>query len=170
MQSSKPKPMFRNNAIAILLLLGFVSCNPVGEKIEEIGLKANEITSAEGVDLKKGDVVTIWSKVSTNNTMVSPNISLRYNIENKDESLKNDSIHVAGGSHIINSSKSEESYQTSDSNEKDSTVYYTKWEYEAENASFTAPRDGKYNFDFKLRYTGEGFLRDEISVILRKKN
>jgi len=151
------------------MLFGLGACNPVGSDIGEVALKSNEIASAEGIDLKKGDVVTIWSKVSTSGETVSPRLSLRYSIENNDELLKNDSVKVSGGKHIINSQKSEESYQTNSSTDKDSTVYYTKWEYEAESASFTVPRDGKYNFDFKLKNAGDGFLNDEVAVILRKK-
>lgn len=155
--------------MAVLLLLGLDACNPVGNDIAEVGLKANEITSAEGIELKKGDVVTIWSKVATNSETVSPSLTLRYSIENNDETLKNDSVQVIKGTHLINSHKSEESYQTNSSTERDSTVYYTKWEYEAESASFTAPRNGRYNFDFKLKNSSDGFLRDEVAVILRKK-
>ncbi|WP_131536479.1 hypothetical protein [Pedobacter nototheniae] len=157
--------MFKNNLLAALFIISFASCNPIGTDITEVPLQIGEITSAEGVDLKKGDVVTIWSKVAAKEA--TPDFKIKFNVESRGQSLMFDSLNVMGGTHIVNSKKTTESYNSS-SSAGDSTVYYTVWDFEIENKKFTVPRDGKYNFDFKLTKAGTSFPSSEISIILRK--
>ncbi|WP_316801978.1 hypothetical protein [Pedobacter nototheniae] len=159
--------MLRKNLIAALFIVSFASCNPIGTDVTEVPLQINEITSADAVNLKKGDVVTIWSKVSAKDD--TPVFKIKFNIESQGQSLMYDSLNVMAGTHIVNSKKTKESY-TSSSSAGDSIKYYTVWDFEIENKKFTAPHDGKYNFDFKLINAGTSFPSNEISIILRKSS
>lgn len=158
--------MFKYHILPFLLLLTLISCNPVGADIIEIPLKVGEISSAEGIDLKKGDKVMIWSKLETNDKDDSPAFKVRYHIESEGKSLLFDSLDVFNGSHQINSKKTTESYRSS-SDGKESTIYYTQHEFEIENTQFIVPKDGKYNFDFKLTQDRSSFSKG-FSIILRK--
>lgn len=159
--------MFKYHILPFLLLLTLISCNPVGADIIEIPLKVGEISSAEGIDLKKGDKVMIWSKLETNDKDDSPAFKVKYHIESEGKSLLFDSLDVFKGEHQINSKKTTESYDSRGSSDKDSTIYYTQHEFEIENTQFIAPKDGKYNFDFKLTQDRSSFSKG-LSIILRK--
>ncbi|NQX38752.1 hypothetical protein SAMN05421820_101785 [Pedobacter steynii] len=158
--------MFKYHIIPSFLLFALISCNPVGADIAEIPLKRGEVSSAEGIDLKKGDKVTIWSKLETNDKDDSPAFKVKYHIESAGKSLLYDSLDVFNGNHQINSKKTTESYRSS-SDDKESTIYYTQHEFEIENTQFIVPKDGKYNFDFKLTQDLSTFSKG-FSIILRK--
>ncbi|NTE03538.1 hypothetical protein G6M26_07275 [Agrobacterium tumefaciens] len=161
--------MFRNNLLLVLFILGLSSCNPVGEEITALDLSEGEIATAENVTLKKGDVVTIWAKVTSSSEDKSPAFRVKFNIETKGQSILLDSLNVSNEDHVINSKKTKESYSQS-SSKGDSTIYYTLHEYETESRKFTAPYDGKYAFDFKLMSQSNsfGFNHSKLSIILRK--
>ncbi|MFW0715649.1 hypothetical protein [Pedobacter sp. N23S346] len=161
--------MYRNYLFPVLFILGFSSCNPVGKELTVLELATGEIVSAENVSLKKGDVVTIWSKVSKSSEDEGAAFNVKFNVENKGQSILFDSLNVSAGDHIINSKETEESYNQSNS-AGDSTVYYTVHEYETESKKFTAPKDGEYSFDFKLseRSSQGSIFGSKLSIILRK--
>lgn len=159
--------MFKYPIIPSLLLFALISCNPVGKDLIEIPLKRGEVSSAEGIELKKGDKVTIWSKLETNDKDDSPAFKVRYHIESGGKSLVYDSLDVFKGEHQINSKKTTESYHSTSSSDKDSTIYYNQHEFEVENTQFVAPKDGKYNFDFKLTQDLSTFSKG-LSIVLRK--
>ncbi|SHE77486.1 hypothetical protein [Pedobacter caeni] len=164
--------MFKYYIVPCLLLLALASCNPVGENIIELPLQAGEISSAENIDLKKGDKVVIWSKLTLNDDEVLPDFKVRVNVENEGKSVWSDSLKVLKGRHAINSERSTEAYEVlgggdSDGVEKDSTAYYSKRTFELDNADFIVPKDGKYNFDFKLKLDINSHNKG-FSIILRK--
>lgn len=159
--------MFKYHILPAFLLFALISCNPVGEEIIEIPLKVGEVSSAEGIELKKGDKVMIWSKLETNDKDDAPAFKVRYHIGSAGKTLLYDSLDVFKGEHEIHSKKTTESYQTMSSSDKDSMVYYQQHEFEIENTQFVAPKDGKYDFDFKLTQDLSSFSKG-LSVILRK--
>jgi hypothetical protein len=159
--------MFKNNILAALVVLGMSSCNPIGEKIAEIPLSAGEIGSANAIDLKKGDVITIWSKVSERSDKEDAPFKVKYNIERDGQRIIFDSLKVTDGNHIINAEKTTESY-TESSSAGDSTKHYTLKQFEIENKKITIPRDGKYNFDFKLVDGDYDFFNNDMLITLRK--
>ncbi|MFD2285687.1 hypothetical protein GJU39_08750 [Pedobacter petrophilus] len=161
--------MSKNYLFPVLFILGFSSCNPVGKELTVLELANGEIVSAENVSLKKGDVVTIWTKVSTSSKDEGGAFQVKFNIESKGKSLLLDSLNLNAEDHVINSKKTEESYNQSSST-GDSTVHYTVHEYETESKKFTAPADGKYAFDFKLidRSNNRSLFGGKMAIILRK--
>lgn len=152
--------------IVSLFLISLVSCNPVGEDLAEIQLIPNEITSAKGLDLKKGDEVIFWVKNSASSQgLVDYNV--RYSVALNNKIISYDSTSVQYGDHTINSKVSESDGIISQffSSENGSAI-----EFERENKSFKVPEDGKYDFDFKL-YNPEddSFFSKSFSVIIRGK-
>lgn len=152
--------------IASLFIISQVSCNPVGEDLTEIQLIPNEITSAKGLDLKKGDEVVFWVKNSVpSESLVDYNVKYSVALDNK--IVCYDSTFVQYGDHTINSKVSESDGIISQffSNENGSAI-----EFERENKSFKVPEDGKYDFDFKL-YNPEddSFFSKNFSIIIRGK-
>lgn len=158
---------FKNIMLASFIILSLASCNPIGEKVAEIPLKAGEIAWANAVDLKKGDVITIWSKIADRSDQTSAPFKVKYNIESNGQTITFDSLKTTNGDHIINAEKTTESHIYSTS-EGDSTKYYTLRQFEVENKKITIPHDGKYNFDFKLLDGDYGFSNDDMLIILRK--
>jgi len=161
--------MYRNYLFSALFILGLSSCNPVGKELTVLELTPGEIATAENLSLKKGDVVTIWSKILKSSKDEGSAFSVKFNIENKGQSILFDSLNVDAQDHVINSEKTKESYNQS-SSEGDSTIYYTVHEYETESKKFTVPKDGKYSFDFKLteRSNQSSFFGNKLSIVLRK--
>jgi len=159
--------MFKNSILASFVVLCLASCNPVGETIAEIPLSVGEISGSNVLDLKKGDVVTIWSKITQRSDNDEIPFNVKYNIESMGKSIAFDSLKATNGEHIINAEKSTESY-TQSSSEGDSTKYYTLKKFEVENKKITIPEDGKYNFDFKVVDGDYGFANRDMLIILRK--
>lgn len=161
--------MSKNYLFPVLFILGFSSCNPVGKELTVLELATGEIVSAENVSLKKGDVITIWTKVSKSSKDEAGIFSVKFNVESKGQSILLDSLNVNAADHIINSKTTKESYNQS-SSAGDSTVYYIVHEYETESKKFTAPAEGKYTFDFKLidRSSNSSLFGNKLAIILRK--
>jgi len=161
--------MYKNYLFPILFILSFSSCNPVGKELAVLELANGEIVSAENMSLKKGDVITIWTKVSSSSEDKNEAFRVKFNIENKGQSILLDSLNTSAEDHVINSKTTKESYNQS-SSEGDSTVYYTVHEYETESKKFTVPNDGKYAFDFKLidRSSSRSLFGNKLAIILRK--
>lgn len=161
--------MSKNYLFPILFILGFSSCNPVGKELAVLELTSGEIVSEENVSLKKGDVITIWTKVSNSSEDKDVAFQIKFNIESRGQSILLDSLDVTAKDHIINSTTTKESYNQSSST-GDSTVYYTVHKYETESKKFTAPADGKYTFDFKLtdRSSNRSLFGNKLGIILRK--
>lgn len=159
--------VFKKNILAALVILSLASCNPIGEKVAEIPLSVGEIAGTNAIDLKKGDVVTIWSKIAERSDKEGVPFKVKYNIESNGKSIAFDSLRVNEGNHMINAEKTTESY-TQSSSAGDSTKYYTLKQFEIENKKITIPRDGKYNFDFKLVNGDYGFSNSDMLIILRK--
>lgn len=152
--------------IASLFFICLVSCNPIGEELAEIQLIPNEIASAKGLDLKKGDEVVFWIKNNVSSQSLV-DYNLRYSVALNNKIVSYDSTSVQYGDHTINSKVSESDGIISQffSDENGSAI-----EFERENKSFKVPEDGKYDFDFKL-YNPEddSFFSKSFSVIIRGK-
>lgn len=160
--------ILRNILFLSFSIIMLSSCNPIGEKLAEISLEGDGIATVDNINLKKGDVITIWTKVIEKDDSYTSKSGIRYNIECNGKSILFDSLNVNITEHVINSKKLDDSYIQS-SSEKDSTVYYTMHQYETESKKFTAPIDGKYSFDFKpKRNQGSSFQDTKLAVILRK--
>lgn len=144
-------------------LISLVSCNPVGEDLAEVPLVLDEITSIKDLELKKGDEVVFWSKVST--TKFS-DYKVKYSIASENKVVAFDSTSVMSGEHTINSKVSESGFISSLFNGGEDSSQ----EFERENKSFVVPNDGKYDFDFKITSEEDGsFFGERFSFILRKK-
>lgn len=159
--------MFKKYILAPLVILSLASCNPIGEKVAEVPLSAGEINWTNAIDLKKGDVIAIWSKVAERSDNDGAPFKIKYNIESNGQRIIFDSLKVTDGNHIINAEKTTESY-TQSSSTGDSTKYYTLKQFEIENKKIIIPHDGKYNFDFKLVEGDYGFSNRDMLIILRK--
>lgn len=160
--------MFKKNILAALVILSLASCNPIGEKVAEIPLSAGEIGSTNPIDLKKGDVITIWSKIAERSDKEGgAAFKIKYNVESNGQNIVFDTLRVNEGNHKINAEKTTESY-TQSSSAGDSTKYYTLKQFEIENKKITIPHDGKYNFDFKLVNGDYGLFNNDMLIILRK--
>ncbi|WP_136668878.1 hypothetical protein [Flavobacterium sp. H122] len=155
-----------------LLVLAFISCNPVGENLGEVQLIQKGISSIEGLDLKEGDEIVFWTKLSTRKDSTFSKYKMRYSISQDDKIVKFDSLNIADGAHSINSKTTQEGITHSSAEGKDSIEYVKNWEFEIENNSFIVPKDGKYNFDFKLYLPEMDFFasnQSSASVIVRKR-
>ncbi len=162
--------MCKKYLFPVLFILGFSSCNPVGKELTVLELATGEIVSAENLSLKKGDVVTIWTKVFKSSEDEAGVFSVKFNIENEGKSILLDSLDMRAEDHVINSKTTKESYNES-SSKGDSTIYYTVHEYEAESKRFTVPADGKYSFDFKLTERSSynsSIFGEKVGIVLRK--
>lgn len=144
-----------------------VSCNPIGEDLAEVALASNQITSLKGLDLKKGDEVVFWTKTTTTSSEGLVNYSVKYSVALNNKIISFDSTFVQYGEHTINSEVTENNGIISRFFSDDNGSSH---EFERENKSFKVPKDGKYDFDFKL-YNPEddSFFRQSFAFILRKK-
>ncbi|MCP2029297.1 hypothetical protein L1276_004481 [Flavobacterium sp. HSC-32F16] len=159
--------------ITVLLLFVLASCNPIGESVGETPLIENGISSINDINLKKGDKITFWNKVATRKDSSFAKYKIRYSISLDGKVVKYDSTYVSNGKHEINSKTKIEEIVHSSSTEKDSIEYVKNWEFEIKNNSFfTVPKDGNYNFDFKLYIPEMDFFEknnSSTSIIIRKK-
>ncbi|KFF04856.1 hypothetical protein [Flavobacterium reichenbachii] len=149
---------------ALIALITCSGCHFVGEDLIEVPVK-DEITSSGEISLKKGETVVFWTKINANTAY--PEYSIKYLIEENNKTVEFDSISrfTSGRDHIINAKAS-----SGDAPEKTS-IYKESFEFELENKKFTAPKDGKYTFDFKLTKFGsesEAVFNSDMSIILRK--
>lgn len=142
----------------------FLSCNPIGEELAEVPLLLDEITSIKDMELKKGDEVVFWSKVST--TKFS-DYKVKYSIASGNKIIAFDSTNVMSGERTINSEVSEDGGFISRLFNGEGS---SSREFERENTSFVVPQDGKYDFDFKISSEDdESSFGEQFSFILRKK-
>lgn len=158
--------------ITILLTFALFSCNPIGENMGETPLFENGISSIENIKLEKGDEIVFWSKVATRKDSSFLKYKFRYSISSEGKIIKYDSIYISDGAHTINSKTKIEEIGHTSSTGKDSIEYVKNWEFEIENNSFEIPKDGKYNFDFKLYSPEMDFFAKHSSstaIIIRKK-
>ncbi|WP_108866349.1 hypothetical protein [Aquimarina aquimarini] len=161
--------------ILILLFTHLISCNVIGEKLEEVPLQKGMINSSTDMDLKQGDVITIWSKAEMKYTEgKESDFEIKYHIEKDGETLDFGKFAILDDiylTHTISSSKNkDESYNSnSDEADEEGRVYYYTWSFERESYIFTAPDNGKYTFDFKLYEIKDDFPSDNIAIVLRKK-
>ncbi|KIC03494.1 hypothetical protein OA88_03735 [Flavobacterium sp. JRM] len=159
-------------SIVGLLVLALTSCNPVGENLGEMPLFQNAISSIDSLDLKKGEEIVFWSKVTTRKDSLFSKYKIKYSISLNGKIIHFDSTYVEEGKHTINSKVIKDEIVHSSSTEKDSIEHVENWEFEIENKSFKIPQDGKYNFDFKLEAPELDFFAKNssaTSVIIRKK-
>lgn len=158
--------------IALTVLITFYGCHSIGEELIEVPVTKDEITSSGEISLKKGETVAFWTKISTDTPY--PEYSIKYLIEENKNTIEFDSISrfTSGRNHIINATTSSEDITEKTFEEKDTLIHRENFEFELENKKFTAPKDGKYTFDFKLtKYESESqsFFNSGISIILRKQ-
>jgi hypothetical protein len=150
--------------IAGILFISILSCNPVGEDLAEVPLVFDEITSLKGLDLKKGEEVVFWSKVSTSEFSYH---KIKYSIALNNKIVTIDTTSLMLGEHTINSKVSQDGGFISNlfTGNNSSSI-----EFERENISFKVPEDGKYDFDFKISSNeNSSSFGEKFSFILRKK-
>ncbi|CAD0005692.1 MULTISPECIES: hypothetical protein [Flavobacterium] len=156
--------------IPLITLITFSSCHSIGEELIEVPISKDEITSSGEISLKKGETISFWTKIIS--TTPYPDYTIKYLIEENKKAIEFDSIsRFSGTNHIINATASSEDITEKTSKEKDTIIHSEKFEFEFENKKFTAPKDGKYTFDFKLtKYESdsESFFGSGMSIILRK--
>lgn len=182
----KPLPLI------ILCSLFILSCNPVGEKItEEAPVDMQLVNTIDGLDLKKGDVIVVWSKLDASfiKNGVLPSFDFIYNLSLNGNTVENSSVLMfADKKHIINSTykkqKEDENEekdapeQTSEyGDESDSTKVEKEkevsasWEFEQKVIEIPIKKDGKYTLDYKVKAkdADSDSMFNKASIILRKK-
>jgi hypothetical protein len=178
-------------SLIILWSLFIISCNPVGEKItEEKPVDMQLVNTVDGLNLKKGDIVVVWSKLDASfiKNGAIPSYEFIYNLSLDGNTVDHSStIMFADKKHIINSTykkeeeeepEKETTEQSSDyNNEADSTKIAEEkevtasWEFEQKVTEIPIKKDGKYTLDYKVRaQNGDtDSMFNKIAIILRKK-
>lgn len=179
-------------SLIILSSLFIFSCNPVGEKItEETPVNMQLVNTIDGLELKKGDIIVVWSKLDASfvKNGVLPSFDFIYNLSMNGNTVENSSAPMfADKKHIINSTytkqKEEEDekeipeQQTSEYNsDSDSTKVEEKkevsasWEFEKKVTEIPIKKDGKYTLDYKVKANDAdgNSMFNKASIILRKK-
>lgn len=161
--------------LSVLLFVSLaISCNTIGETMEEQVLEANLVQSFEDVNLEKGDVVVLWVNAKLNYKNQYPVFQLKYNIENSNETVFYEKFDLYGAmianvNPRIRSSKDDtDTFMEYNNGGEKSEKNYTKWNFQMELNKFEVPEDGYYTFDFKLYKDDAEFISDEIEVVLRK--
>ncbi|MGE6353776.1 hypothetical protein ACQKCJ_07835 [Flavobacterium sp. NPDC079362] len=155
--------------IALIALLTFYGCHSAGEDLIEVPVAKDEITSSGEISLKKGETIVFWTKINSNSPY--PEYTIKYLIQENKKTVEFDSItrFSSGTNHIINAKASSEIITEKTFEEKDTIIHKKDFEFELENKKFTAPKDGKYTFDFKLtKSDSDSFFNSGISIVLRK--
>lgn len=177
-------------SLIILCSLFILSCNPVGEKItEEAPVDMQQVNTIDGLDLKKGDVIVVWSKLDASfikNGML-PSFDFIYNLSLNGNTVENASAAMfADKKHIINSTYKKEDEneekeapeQTSEyGDESDSTKVEKEqevsasWEFEQKVIEIPIKKDGKYTLDYKVKAkdADSNSMFNKASIIIRKK-
>jgi hypothetical protein len=150
-------------------------CQSLGEDIAEIQLSDQDITSSNEIQLKKGDIIAIWTKCNVPNPY--PDFQIKYLIEeNHDKIEYNVLTPYYSSQHIINSTASEEHVVEKNYEDKDTLIHKKNFQFEYKNIEFIAPIDGKYTFDFKMskksdpQSDSESMFNSGLAIILRKNN
>jgi hypothetical protein len=153
-------------SILFLATVLFFGCNSVGADLAELPLSSNKIVSSDEIVLKKGETITIWTKLNV--ATATPDFKIRYLIEESGSKMVYDSLSFLSNekNHIINSSAFSEEVIEKTSGDKDSIVIKRDFLFELKTKDFEAPKDGKYTFDFKMT-KGDTF-NGGFSIILRK--
>lgn|GEM_PF-5852052 len=175
---------------SLLILIGVISCNPVGEIVtDEKPIDNQLVNTVENLDLKKGDVLVIWGKMDASflkNDNV-PIFHLSYNLSLDGQTIDNKTVGMfADNSRIINSTyeiqKDEEEENNADVFENASSTEETPaakpekikksdWTFEQEVIQIPIEKDGKYTLDYKANNSDEAAdsMFTKVSVIIRKK-
>lgn len=157
--------------VILITLITLCSCHSAGKDLIEVPITKDGITSSGEISLKKGETISFWTKI--NSTTPYPEYTIKYLIEENKKTIEFDSIgrFTHGTDHIINAKASSEDLTEKTFEEKDTIIHKENYEFELENKKFTAPKDGKYTFDFKLtKYEPESqsAFSSGVSIILRK--
>ena len=177
---------------SLLILIGVISCNPVGEIVtDEKPIDNQLINTVENLSLKKGDVLVIWGKMDASflkNDNV-PIFHLSYNlsldgqtIENKTIGMFADNSRIINSTHEIQKEEEEEKENNADvfedtssteesSAEKPEKIKKSDWTFEQEVIQIPIEKDGKYTLDYKANSSDEAAdsMFTKVSVIIRKK-
>lgn len=180
------KPLY----LIILCSLFTFSCNPVGEKItEETPADMQLVNTIDGLDLKKGDVIVVWSKLEASfvKNGVLPSFDFIYNLSLNGNTVANSSVAMfSDKKHIINSTytqqKEEEeqpmTVQTSGYSDDSDTTQVEKqkevsasWEFEQKVIEIPIEKDGKYTLDYKVKPKDaeSNSMFNKAAIIIRKK-
>jgi len=157
--------------IVLTVLLTLCGCHSVGKELIEVPVTKEEITSSGEINLKKGETISFWTKINSGTPY--PEYTIKYLIEENKKTIEFDSISrfTYEKNHIINATATSEDITEKTFEEKDTIIHRENFEFELENKKFTAPKDGKYTFAFKLtKYEPESqsSFSSGVSIILRK--
>lgn len=157
--------------IVLITLIAFYGCHSVGKELIEVPVTKEGITSSGEISLKKGETISFWTKINSNTPY--PEYTIKYLIEENKKTIEFDSISrfTYEKNRIINATATSEDITEKTFEEKDTIIHRENFEFELENKKFTAPKDGKYTFDFKLtklESESKSVFSSGISIILRK--
>ncbi|MCT2564399.1 hypothetical protein [Chryseobacterium herbae] len=179
-------------ALIILCSLFVLSCNPVGEKItEETPADMQLVNTIDGLDLKKGDVIVVWSKLDASfvkNGML-PSFDFIYNLSLNGNTTDNSSVALfTDKKNIIHSTytkqKEEEeeetpvTEETSEYSDDSDTIKVEKqkevtasWQFEQKVTEIPIKQDGKYTLDYKVKAkdADSNSMFNKVAIMIRKK-
>jgi hypothetical protein len=156
-------------SIVFIALTTLFSCHSLGEDLVELPLITNDIISTAEINLKKGETISIWTKISAKNAF--PEYNIKYLIEENKKEFEFDSIGSFDSQKnpIIKASATAEDVTEKTYEEKDTIIHKENFEFELKNKEFVAPKDGKYTFNFKLTSETESLFNSGFSIVLRKQ-
>jgi hypothetical protein len=157
--------------VVLVALITLYGCHSAGKDLIEVPITKDGITSSGEISLEKGETISFWTKITSNTPY--PEYTIKYLIQENKKTIEFDSISrfTNGTNNVINAKASSEDITEKTFEEKDTIIHKENFEFEVENKKFTAPKNGKYTFDFKLtKYEPESqsVFSSGVSIILRK--